>query len=105
MWPRKFDAHSSHSYLVLAGDLNSDFSRNNGFTNMTRNYFEDKRLKILWLDNDDKIQPVDFTHYSEVNGKASFSTIDHFITDSNGFSAIIDAGAIHSGLNISINYE
>ena len=89
-------AHSPNSMLLLAGDLNCDFSRNNIFTNIVRNFFEDKGLKILWLTSEEKILPVDFTYTSHVNGVTYFSTIDHFVTDANTYNCITEAGVIHS---------
>ena len=75
----------------------------NIFTNIIRNFFEVKGLKILWLTSDERIKPVDFTHSSDANGITSFSTIDHFITDARTYNCLTDAGVIHSALNTSNN--
>ena len=94
-------AHSTQSSILLSGDLNCDFSRNNSFTNIVRNFFEEKGLKILWLANEDNISPVDYTHMSDTNGTISVSTIDHFVTDASTFKSLKEAGVIHSHLNTS----
>ena len=91
--------------LVIAGDLNCHFMRQTRFTNLVRNSFEDKGLLIVWQHPVDEpghsIASVDYTYCSTARGQASYSTLDHFVTSQRLYSAISDAGVIHSGDNPS----
>ena len=81
--------------------MNSHFARNNRFTNTIQKYFDDKNLKVLWEAPNTSIQPVDYTHMFISEKISSFSTIDHFVSNSRVVESITDAGVHHSALNPS----
>ena len=89
--------------ILLAGDLNCDFSRNTRFTRLVHDYLNESSLKLLWENSDlvDCDVDVDFTFMSTANGTNSISTIDHFACSSRIFNIISEAGVIHSSANTS----
>ena len=62
-----------HDAIIWAGDINTDFDRNTKHVNIVRNCIEENHLITAW----DRFD-IDFTHYSELNGRSFVSTIDHF---------------------------
>ena len=94
---------SSTNNIWLAGDLNCHFLRGTTFTNLVKDYFLDIGLSLLWEHHDElqNTPPVDFTFSSHANGRAAFSTIDHFACSIHLFPVISEAGVIHSGANPS----
>ena len=64
------------THLLWAGDINSDFSRNNGQSTRVNNYLVELGLRRSW----DRFQ-VDFTCYHEMNNVPHVSTIDHFFLE------------------------
>ena len=93
------------SDILLAGDLNSHFARQTRFTNLVMDAFDNLRLMVVWQYPDGSpghtIAQVDYTHSSISQGLASFSILDHFVTNQRVFEAISEAGVIHSGENPS----
>ena len=91
--------------VLLAGDLNSHFDRQSRFTNLVDNELADLGLVLLWQNTDNNphhwIQPVDYTYLSVSNNVASCSTIDHFGASHRMYTAVKEAGVIHSGENLS----
>ena len=91
--------------VLLAGDLNSHFDRQSRFTNIVADGQAHLGLVLMWQNTDNNpehwIQPVDYTYLSVSNNVASCSTIDHFGTSSRLYSAVEEAGVIHSGENLS----
>ena len=91
--------------VVLAGDLNAHFARQNSFTNEIYNFLENLHLLPLWENSDSDpehlIHPIDYTYLNVTNNIASSSVIDHFCVSSNVFSDIQEAGVIHDSENLS----
>ena len=91
--------------IILAGDLNAHFARENSFTNAISNFLENLSLITLWENSDNdplhKINPVDYTHLRLANGVISSSIIDHFCLSQNLYRSVVEAGVVHSGENLS----
>ena len=89
--------------IFLAGDLNSDFSRNSRFTKLVQNYFEDIGLNLLWEISEQlvNVSRPSFTYTSTTNGVTSYSTIDHLACSQGLLPFIAEAGVLHSGENTS----
>ena len=83
--------------ILIAGDLNCHLARNNQFTSIIRDHFENLNMKFLWESDNDKVQPIDYTHLFSGFG----STIDHFVCTNSVLKNIVDAGVIHSPDNTS----
>ena len=97
---------SSCSHIILLGELNCHFQRNNRFTNLVRNYLEDEMgLTIMWehpvVEPYSLIQPVDYTHLSLVRSVPAYSTIDHFVVSPQVHQAVAEANVLHCGGNPS----
>ena len=60
-------------HVLLSGDLNSHFSRNNTFTNIIKSLFEDLNLNIIWQNPDENIKMIDYTFCSKNGNNLSFS--------------------------------
>ena len=92
-----------HHRFVIAGDLNTDFSRNTRFVNIVRDFFLNYNLVSVW-----SAFNVDFTFCSHQvrNGNNTMSTscIDHFILQSPNLDIVSHSQVIHSGDNLS-NHE
>ena len=93
-----------YSNILLAGDFNCHFERNNSFTNLIGDYLYDLGLQILWSSDEAKIENVDYTFHSSKNGIVSYSVIDHFAVNQALMDKIITAGVVHNGENLS-NHE
>ena len=89
------------SSIILAGDLNFHFARNNRFTQTVQEYFSQNNLEVFWGSSNENIQAIDYTHMSKNGNRISFSTIDHFVSNKSVLDATTDAGVIHSPLNSS----
>ena len=91
--------------VMLAGDLNSDFARQNKFTDIVEEYLSELGLIIFWQNTDEDpnhmIQNVDFTNRHEANDNVSYSVIDHFASSRCIYNAVKEAGVLHSGENTS----
>ena len=68
--------------VILTGDLNCHFARQNSFTNTISDCLESLNLIPIWenTDNDPDhlICPVDYTYLNLANNVISASTLDHF---------------------------
>ena len=97
-----FTKFSNHK-IIIAGDLNSDFSRHTRFVNIIREFFTEYNLLSVW-----SAFNVDFTfcNHSVRNGNNVLSTscIDHFVTNPDVLADISIAQSIHLGDNLS-NHE
>ena len=78
------------SHLLWAGDIHSDFSRNNGQSTRVNNYLVELGLRRSW----DRFQ-VDFTCYHEMNNVTHVSTIDHFFWNEAYDDLVQDVGVLH----------
>ena len=78
------------SHFLWAGDINVDFSRNNGQSLRINNYLEEFGLGKSW----EKYE-VDFTCCHEMNGVAHVCTIDHFFWNEAMNDLVEDAGVLH----------
>ena len=93
---------SDSTNILVAGDLNSHFSRNSRFSNLIKEFFEEQlNFKIFFETPSDKIIPVDYTHMFMSENITSFSTIDHFIGNQNVFGSVTEAGVTHYAENFS----
>ena len=93
---------SDSSNILVAGDLNSHFSRNTRFSNLIKDFFEEQLdFKIFFETPSDKIHPVDYTHLFISENITSCSTIDHFIGNQNVFGSVTEAGVTHYAENFS----
>ena len=90
---RMVDISNCHNILV-AGDLNCDFSRQNRFVRTIRDFFEDIGLVSFWAQDDNE-------NISNNNGASYLSKIDHFISNERVYNAVVEASVIHSGENLS----
>lgn len=82
--------------VLLAGDLNADFSRNTPFVNLVRDLMLELKLVDTWWTH-----PIDFTFSSCINNRTSFSTLDHFLINDSVTNNVLEAGTIHLGDNLS----
>ena len=91
--------------ILLAGDLNTDFTRNTKFVQIVRDFIEETGLVVFWSNPDAAadhfIEPVQFTHSQCNNNVVYHSTIDHFCSNPRVYNAVTEAGAYHSGANLS----
>ena len=94
---------SECSNVLLAGDLNCHFGRNNTFTNIVENYLTEIGLKLLWENKHENefIKEIDYTHVHIANQVASLSTIDHFAASQAVLLGVSEAGVLHEGENPS----
>ena len=87
-------------YIIIAGDLNCDFSRNTRFVNIVREFLMNFNLVTVWSQ-----YYADFTFSNNQvrNGVNILSTscIDHFITYQHGLNSVNHAQVIHLGDNLS----
>ena len=94
-----FDNFCDHN-IIIAGDLNTDLSRNTRFVNTVRELLYDFNLVSVWSNFG-----VDFTFMNsqvrDGNNILATSVIDHFIVHQNGLNSIKEAQAIHLGDNLS----
>ena len=86
--------------VIIAGDLNCDFSRNTRFVNIIREFMLTNNLMSVWSAN-----PVDFTYSnSQIRNRSeiiSYSCIDHFLIRSTDIHKAMGAQVIHTGDNLS----
>ena len=76
--------------VVIAGDLNSDFSRNTGHVNDVKMFIQNLNLQMSWSKF-----PMDFTHTTVRNDVVYTHTLDHFLWGEGTDSDVVDAGVIH----------
>ena len=84
------------SSVLLLGDINCDFLRRTGHTNLVSSFIDENYLKKAW----DRFE-IDFTHCHEYNGNSSVSTIDHFCWNEEFDNCIAECGVLHSADNMS----
>ena len=82
--------------LIIAGDINCDFSRNTRFVNIIREFMMRNNLMTVW-----SAYPVDFTHSGSINNSPYFSCIDHFLIKTVDCNKVLEAQVIHTGDNLS----
>lgn len=86
--------------LIIAGDINCDFSRNTRFVNIIREFMMRNSLMTVW-----STYPVDFTYsFSQTRNQNeifSYSCIDHFLVRCNDIQMVIDAQVLHTADNLS----
>ena len=87
---RKVIAKNQFTHFIWAGDINTDFSRNDGQTLRINNYIEEFNLLKSW----ERYQ-VDFTCFHEITGSTHVSTIDHFFWNEAMGDIVLDAGVLH----------
>ena len=96
---------SNCNQVILAGDLNCHFARQNNFTSTISDCLESLNLIPIWenTDNDPDhlIHPVDYTFLNLANNVISSSILDHFCTSPLLYKAIKEAGVIHGSDNLS----
>ena len=102
---RSLILNSNCDNILLAGDLNCHFDRQNSFTSTVHDAFNDLGLMVLWNNADNNpdhfIQTVDYTYLSKSDTVVSCSTIDHFGASRNLYMEVKEAGVIHNGENLS----
>ena len=84
------------SSVLLLGDINCDFLRRTGHTNLVSSFVDENYLKKAW----DHFE-IYFTHCHEYNGNSSVSTIDHFCWNEEFDNCIAECGVLHSADNMS----
>lgn len=91
---------SNCDHIVIAGDLNTEFSRINSLhTQYIRNFISRECLKCC---ADHAVCDIEYTHESKINGARSH--IDHFIISENLFNRICDYYVKHEGDNMSDHF-
>ena len=89
------DAHHCNDVLIL-GDLNCDYSRNNGRVKRIKEFLSSNSMDMAWNSFN-----VDYTHEFENNSITYTSTIDHILWNHNFRSKILNCGALHPLNNTS----
>ena len=84
------------SNLIIVGDLNTDYKRNNGRVTRLNTFLTNNSFELAW-----NTFKVDFTHEFELEGTTFTSTLDHVIWNSNFSKNVLDAGVLHSPGNTS----
>ena len=87
---------TSCNAIVWAGDINSDFMRNNRHSRTVREAVSNLELIPLWEHHD-----VDFTCTYEREGVTYVSLLDHFFVSKELLNHVTDAGVIHNTENTS----
>ena len=82
--------------VMWAGDINSDFTRNNTHTKAVREVVEELNLKVSW-----ETFPIDFTCTTERDGGTFTSILDHIFMSEQIADSVLDAGVIHHHENSS----
>ena len=86
--------NSQYDSVIIAGDINCDFSRRSAFVNSVNEFFYCKQLQSVWMSS-----PVDFTH--EHTDDSSTSVIDHFMLPSSLLNRVVRSGVLHHVDNVS----
>ena len=76
--------------VLIAGDLNTEFSRNSGHVQTVSTFIDDLGIKMAW-----RRFYADFTHVSMRNDVTYIHTLDHFLWSEGTDNDIVDAGVIH----------
>ena len=96
---------TQYNRVLMVGDLNCHFARQNRFTNTIYDCLDSLSLIPIWenIDNDPDhlIHSVDYTYLNLANGVISTSILDHFCVSQSIFNAIKEAGVTHSSENLS----
>ena len=91
--------------VILAGDINCDFSRNSEFVNIVRNFVEQNGLKVFWSHPDANpehfIKDIEYTFTTTRENITYASTLDHFIGNERMYGSVTEAGVIESPDNHS----
>lgn len=91
---------SDCKHVLLAGDLNCDFSRNTNMVNIVKQFIESNGLEVFWTNpynpDNPNISEVRYTYSNTVNNVTHSSIIDHFIGNSTLYNSVVDADVIHS---------
>ncbi len=82
--------------IVIAGDLNTDYKRENGRVTRLKSFLEHNSFDLAW-----NTFKVDFTHEFELEGTTFTSTLDHVIWNQSFSTSVLDAGVTHSPSNTS----
>ena len=82
--------------LLMAGDMNADFTRQTGHCRHISSFLQEYNLQRSWSKYN-----VDYTHYQEIEGISTMSTIDHFFWNDGLDNLIEQAGVYHSIENFS----
>ena len=85
--------------ILILGDLNCDLSRNTTFVNKIKSFIADNSLRFFW--ESENIDAVDYTFSHFVSNTATYSVIDHFVSNQRVIDAITEAGVVHQGQNPS----
>ncbi len=72
--------------IIICGDMNTDFQRNNSFVRDVDQCVQESQLRILWNE-----YPMDYTYR---HSEGITSTIDYFLVSAN--IVYYAAGVIHS---------
>ena len=82
--------------ILLLGDMNIDFHRNNGHAKRLDSFLTSNILEASWRRFD-----VDYTHEVEIDDKTHTCTIDHIIWNENFFKNVEHSGVLHLPGNTS----
>ena len=92
-----FVCTQKYDFLLILGDLNSDFLRISSHVESVKVCFNELNLFSLWENF-----TVDFTYmFQKDNNAFTLSTIDHFVTLNKFGNKLVNAGVIHSVENLS----
>ena len=84
------------SNIVIVGDLNTDYKRENGRVDRLNTFLSDNSFQAAWKEFE-----VDYTHEFEKDDVTYASTLDHVIWNAELRKKVSDAGVIHSLSNTS----
>ena len=82
--------------VVIVGDLNTDYKRNNGRVNRLETFLSTNNLESSW-----SIFDIDYTHEFEKEDVTYTSTLDHVIWNTDLHEAVLDSGVLHVVTNTS----
>ena len=82
--------------VVIGGDFNTAYIRNNAHSTLLRNFCEDESLVNA---NMHKNADIDYTYCNYASGTTS--VIDHFLLTEQAYDSIINVHVVHSGTNLS----
>ena len=95
LYVSEYSNNSDFNQVILASDLNADFSRNTPFVRLVRERFQLLGIQSVWNNVN-----IDFTFmHTQTNADGSIrsncSTIDHFAFNEELLENIHDAGLLH----------
>ena len=88
--------NDSYNKIILAGDWNTHFDRNNAQTQHLLEFITRNNLKVCW-DNPNAVKDYTYMNFS----LSHFSCIDHFIVSSNIFDSISSSSVLTDCANPS----